>query len=185
MRELCANSRFGMVLLPLPSVEKRLADAKQTRPVCLIILPERAIKKPLRLVTRNRGVPEVELELPMNVGELHIVEHPPLFPHLPIQRGTWHRRIQHELMKIRAIGNGVVDVALDVLRRVVLQPDYCRSQHLIPWLRSSATIARVTASFSFGVTQLPRFQPDPDPGDPQAAPSSIEYLRIALIDENT
>ena len=121
----------------------------------------------------------------MNVGELHIVEHPPLFPHLSIQRGTWHRRIQHELMKFRAMGNGVVDVALDVLRRVVLQSDYCRSQQLDSVAAQLSNHRTCHSIFQLGVTRLPRLQPDPDPGDPSRTSSSIEYLRIALIDENT
>ncbi len=45
VRKPFAHSRFGMVCVSLPSVEKRLADTKQTGAVAAEVLAERIIEK--------------------------------------------------------------------------------------------------------------------------------------------
>ena len=73
---------------------------------------------------------EVELVLAVDVGQVHVVEHAALLRHLGVQRRAGHGRVEHELVEIGVVRDGVLDLRSDVLGRVVLQADDGRAQQL-------------------------------------------------------
>src|ERR1039458_6229399 len=93
-------------------------------------MPEGPIEKYFRLVARDGDVLVVELELPVNVSEVHVVEHAALLLHLGVQRSARYRRVQHELVEIRAVRDRVFDLLMNVLGRVVLEAHDGRTQYL-------------------------------------------------------
>ena len=66
---------------------------------------------------------EVECVLAVYVRQVHI-EHSALPRHLEIERRAGDRRVEHELVQIGLVRDRVLDLFVDVLRRVVFQADY-------------------------------------------------------------
>ena len=66
---------------------------------------------------------EVELVLPMNIGQIH-VEKLFLLGHFGVQRRPRHGGVEHELVEISRMRHRVLDLAANVFRRVVFQADY-------------------------------------------------------------
>src|SRR5580700_8818672 len=73
-----AHARVGVILITLPALEDRVADAEQAGAIALEVKAEGPVQQSLRFLPRNRRMLEVELELSMNVGEVDPVEHPSL-----------------------------------------------------------------------------------------------------------
>ncbi len=111
-----------MVLIPLPALERRAANAEEARPVALEIPQERRVQESFGRFTRNGCVPEVETVLPVYVRQVDIMEQPALLIHFAIERRTRNRRVQHELVKVGFVRNGSLDLLDDVFGRVVFQP---------------------------------------------------------------
>ena len=91
---------------------------------------------------------EIELVLAVNIGQVDIRQHAALFLHLGEERRAGHRRVEHELVEIRVVRHGVLDLVFDVLRRVVLQADDRRAQQLDAVLAQFAVSAMVSVPFS-------------------------------------
>ena len=72
------------------------------------------------LLARNRRVLEIEGVLAMDVGQVD-VEQPALLLHVVIERRARNRRVEHELVEIGLVRDGVFDLAGDILRRVMFQ----------------------------------------------------------------
>src|SRR5271166_1858406 len=125
-----AHARVGMIVVPLPALKDGLANSEQAGTVALQVEAKGPIEEALRFVARDGSMLKVELELPVNVGEVYAVEHPAFFLHLGKQRRSWHRRVQHELMEVGAMRNRVFDFLLDILRRVVFEADDGGTQQL-------------------------------------------------------
>ena len=49
-----------------------------------------------------------------------------------IERRARHRRVEHELVKIGVVRDGIIDHAVDVFRRVRFEPDDAGSQDADP-----------------------------------------------------
>ena len=69
-REALPNARVRIVLISLPSCERRAADAIQARAVAVEVALERRVQKPFGLFARDRGVLEVELVLAVNIRQI-------------------------------------------------------------------------------------------------------------------
>ena len=95
------------------ALQRGLADAEQAGAVALEIAGESSVQKTLGIVARNGGVPEVELELPVDIGQVHLVEQAPFVLHLLIQGRAGHRRVEHELVEVGVVGDGELDLLLD------------------------------------------------------------------------
>ena len=84
----------------------------------------------LGFFARNGGVLEIELVLAVDVGQIDALQHAPLLGHFGEERRARHGRVEHELVEIGVVRHGVLDLLLDILRRVMLQPDDGRTQQL-------------------------------------------------------
>ena len=163
--EALTDARIGPDFVALPSGQQRARNAVQTRAIGLEIAPERPIKKAFRVVTRDGGVLEIELELAVNVGVVHVAQHASLIRHLLIQRRARHRSVQHELMKVSVVGNGVLNFGDDVVRGVMLEPDNGRSLHANAVLSQFARQLPRVGALQLVVAGLRRFEAHPEPGD--------------------
>ena len=66
---------------------------------------------------------KIELELSVNVREVHTVQQSSLLLHLEIKRSARHRRIQHELVKVRFMADRALDFVFNIFRRMMFQAD--------------------------------------------------------------
>src|ERR1035438_6279276 len=87
-----AHARVGMVLVALPALESRPANAEETWAVALEVAPESPVEPFARFFAGDGGVPEIEGVLAVDVGQIH-VEQPTLFGHVGIKRRPRHGRI--------------------------------------------------------------------------------------------
>ena len=107
---------------------------------------------------------EVERVLAVNVGQVHI-EQAVLPGHLGIERRARDWRVEHELVQIGLVRDGVLDLFVDVLRRVVFQPDNGGAQQHDAVLAQFARELQGIGAIQLGVVGARRFQPEPDGGD--------------------
>src|SRR5271157_760020 len=119
-----------MIVVTLPTLEDGFANPEQAWSVALEVEAEGPIEQALRVVARDGRVLEVELELPVDIGEVNTAEHPAFLLHLLEERRARHWRVQHKLMEVGAMRNRIFDFLLNVFRRVVLEPDDGRTQQL-------------------------------------------------------
>ena len=110
-------------------------------------------------------VPEVELVLAVDVGQIDVIEHPPLRLHLRVQRRARHRRVQHELVAVGVVRDGVLDLGADVVGRVVLQADDGRALHADAVRLQLARQRERVGVLQLGVARSRRLEPHPHPGD--------------------
>src|SRR5208283_333155 len=122
-RKTLANAGVGVVLITLPAIQYRPAHAIKAGTIALKIAPESPIEEALRIVARDGCMPEVELELAMNVGGVHVRQQASLLTHFLIKRRTRNRRVEHELVKIGLVRNRCFNFLDDVVGRMVLQSD--------------------------------------------------------------
>src|SRR5579871_4555014 len=120
-RKPFAHTRVGPVFVALPAGQQRTRDTVKAWSVHLEITPKRPIEEALRIVPRKSRVFEIEFELTMNVGIVDIAQHAPLFGHLLIEWGSWHRRVEHELVKVGVVSDRVLNLGDHVVWRVMFQ----------------------------------------------------------------
>src|SRR5271157_606914 len=99
-----------MIVVTLPTLEDGFANPEQAWSVALEVEAEGPIEQALRVVARDGRVLEVELELPVDVGEVHAVEHAAFLLHLLEERGARHRSVQHELVEVGAVRDRIFDL---------------------------------------------------------------------------
>src|ERR1019366_1078093 len=78
------DAGVGVVLVALPAHQHGLAHAIKTGTVALEVAPEGPIQEALGILARDSGVPEVELELAMNIGKVDVRQQATLFGHFLI-----------------------------------------------------------------------------------------------------
>src|SRR5215469_4536058 len=98
--ESLTHAGIGPVLVALPACQQGAGNSIKARTVHLEIAPKRPIQEALRILPRNRGMLEIEFELAVNVGVIHIRQHAPFLYHLLIEWRTRNRRVEHELMEV-------------------------------------------------------------------------------------
>ena len=115
-------------------------------------------------------VPVVEDELPVDVAEVILagVLHAPLGRQLGVQRRAGDGRVEHELVEIGIVADGVLDGLVDVFRRVVLQADDRRAQHADAVRLQLAHQGEGVDALQLGVLAVAAFHAHPHPGDAQA-----------------
>ncbi len=94
-------------------------------------------------------------------------EQPALFLHLVIERRTRNGRVQHELVEIGLVRDGVLDLGGDVFGCVMFQPQNGGPQENDAVLAQFARQLQRVGAFQFGVSGLRRFQTQPDGRDAQ------------------
>src|SRR5690606_42060211 len=67
------------------------------------------------------------------------------------QPGAGARRVQHELVELGVVGDGVVDGVVDVLGRVLLQADDARPEHAHAIDRKSTRLNSSHVKISYAV----------------------------------
>ena len=72
---------------------------------------------------------EIEFVLAVNVGQIDSVQHPSLLGHLLIKRRSRYRRVQHELMKVSVMRDGIFNFFRDVVAGVMFQANDRGTQH--------------------------------------------------------
>ena len=77
----------------------------------------------LGFLARDGGVLEVEGVLAVDVGQVDVRACGPAAAISVIERRAGHRRVEHELVEIGLVRDGVLDLFVDVLGRVMFQPD--------------------------------------------------------------
>jgi hypothetical protein len=165
-----ANPPVRVVLVPLPPLERRADEPADARPVEFEVATKRPEQELGLLTVGDVRVSEVELELSVDVGggALARVQQRPPRPELLVQRRAGDGGVEHELVKVRVVADGVVDDLIDVLGRVLLQPDDGRAEHADPMrLKRAHQLAGVGAPEldEVGVLAL---QAHPHPRDTQA-----------------
>src|SRR5512142_3392990 len=125
--EALAHAGIRPVFIALPTSQQGAGDAVETRAVQLEIAPEGPIEKAFRVVSRDRRMLEVEFELAVNIGEVNIAQEAAFFGHLLIKRSTRNRRVEHELVEVGVVGDGVLDFGDDVVWGVMLESDNGRA----------------------------------------------------------
>ena len=63
----------------------------------------------------------------MNISIVDVGQHTAFFRHLLIQGRSRDRRVELELVEVGVVGDGVFNLAKDVIRGVMLEPDDRRS----------------------------------------------------------
>src|SRR6185369_14859440 len=115
---------------PPPAFQRGAADAIDAGTIALEVATKGAVEQTLRVLARDRGVAEVEPVLPVDVGQVYVRQHSPLAAHLGEQRRARYRRVEHELVEIGIVRYRVLDLVVNILRGMVLQPDDRRAQQL-------------------------------------------------------
>ena len=120
-----------MVLVPPPAGQRGAHDPHRARTVDAEIAIERPEHDLGRLLVGQVRVAVVEDRLPVDVAEviLAFVLHHALGRQLGVQRRAGDGRVEHELVEVGIVADGVVDRLVDVFRRVVFQADDGRAQH--------------------------------------------------------
>src|SRR4029077_17470465 len=85
-RKAFANARIGELFVARPALQHGPAHAVEARSILFIVALESQIEKPLRLFARYRGMLKIEPVLPVDVGEVHVLQHPSLIGHLLVER---------------------------------------------------------------------------------------------------
>ena len=118
-REALAHALIRVVLVALPALEDCVAHAKEAWSVDLEIPPERPVEERFRVVPRDGRMAEVELELAVDVRRVYAFEDAAFRRDLPVELRAGRGSVEHELMKIRVMVDGVFDLVRQVLRGVV------------------------------------------------------------------
>src|SRR6266700_1602785 len=79
-----------MVFIAFVSRQQGSRNAIEARPVELEVAPEGPVEKTFGVFPRNRSMFEIELELPMDIGVVHIAQQTAFFRHLLIERSSRH-----------------------------------------------------------------------------------------------
>src|SRR5579862_1340619 len=122
-RKALAHAHIGIIFVTLPALQHGAAHAVKARTIALEIAPEGPIQKSFGVVTRDRLVLKIKFVLPVNIGEVDLIQHASLRGHLLIKRGSGDWRIEHELVKISLAANCSFDLRDDVVGRMVLESD--------------------------------------------------------------
>src|SRR4051812_2448441 len=109
------------MLITPPSFEERLAHTEQARPILLEVTPESPVEESLRLFATDRRVCEIKAMLPVYVGQVHIRKQSAFRLNLLVEWRARYWRIEHELVEVRGMIHRILDLVLDVLRRVMFE----------------------------------------------------------------
>ena len=132
----------GMIVIALPALEDGVADAEQAGAVALEVEAEGPVEQALGVIAGDGGVLEIEFELAVNVGQIDAVEHAAFFFHLLEQRRSRDRRVEHELVEVRSVRDGVLDLLVSMFSSVwCSRPTMVEPSSLMPCSRSSAANA--------------------------------------------
>src|ERR1017187_10233620 len=159
-----ADAAIRVVLVAQVAGAGGAADAKEAGAVAFEIALECPIQQTGGLLARDGGVLEVESVLAVDIGQVH-VEQAPLPGHLGIERRTGDRGVEHELVQIGLVGEGMLDLFVNVLRRMVFQADDSGAEQHDAVLAQFAGELQGIGAIQLGVVGARGFQAQPDGGD--------------------
>src|SRR5207248_6731394 len=105
-RKPLANAWVGILLVASPALKDGLAHAIKAGSIALEIAPEGPVEEPLRVVTGNSAVQEVEFVLTVDVGVVHVGEQTTFSGDLLVKWRAGNRRVEHELMEVGLVVDG-------------------------------------------------------------------------------
>ena len=126
--ETFADALFRMVFISDIALQESVGNAQDAGPIDFVVTLKSAQQELSRLLARNVRVTEIECQLPVCVGQIHILQKGSLASVLLIEGCARHRRVQHELVKVRIVGDGIIDDLVNFFGRVRFQSDNAGTQ---------------------------------------------------------
>ena len=127
------------------------------------------------------GVPEIELQLSVNIRQVELGNSQERAFRLlfGVQGRAGDGRVEHELMEVRVVADGMIDDFIDVFRRMLLDADDARTEHADPVRLQRMDQRHRIRSRELAVAGILALQAKPHPVDSQG---DQLFHRVALQD---
>src|SRR3989304_3269254 len=134
VRKAGADASVRVVLVTFPTLEQRTNDSDGAGTIDLKIPLEGAQEELAFPAVLDVGVPEIELQLSVNIRQMELGNSKERTFRLlfGVQGRACDGRVEHELMEVRVVADGMIDDFIDVFRRMLLDADDARTEPADP-----------------------------------------------------